>query len=101
MPPLRYGVQIAFRKSAWDGRLRVTRYADQDRPGINETPSDGYTRVDANLNHLTRLTGDSEMTVFLRVRNLLDAEIRNATSFLRSFSPEPGRSVEVGMTISF
>lgn len=101
LPPLRYGAQIAFRKNAWDGRLRVTRYTDQDRPGINETPSDGYTRVDANLNHLSRLGGDTEMTLFLRVRNLLDAEIRNATSFLRSFSPEPGRSVEVGMSFSF
>jgi iron complex outermembrane receptor protein len=101
LPPLRYGTQLAFRTEAWDGRLRVTRYTDQDRPGINETATDGYMRVDANLNHVSRLGDGSEATVFLRIRNLLDAEIRNSTSFLRTFSPEPGRSVEVGMNLSF
>ena len=33
--------------------------------------------------------------------NLLDEEIRNATSFLRDQAPEAGRSVELGIRLSF
>jgi iron complex outermembrane receptor protein len=40
-------------------------------------------------------------TIFLRGRNLLDEQIRNSTSFLRSFSPEPGRSIELGVELTF
>ncbi|MGV2481471.1 UNVERIFIED_CONTAM: TonB-dependent receptor, partial [Salmonella enterica subsp. enterica serovar Weltevreden] len=80
---------------------RVTRQAAQDRPGANETTSDGYTLVSANLNHVRPLDGGRTLTLYLKARNLLNAEARNPVSFLRSFSPEPGRSVEAGLSVSF
>jgi len=101
MPPLRFGTQVAVRKGAWSGRVRVTRQAAQDRPGANETASDGYTLVSANLNHVRPLDGGRTLTLYLKARNLLNAEARNPVSFLRSFSPEPGRSVEAGLSLSF
>ena len=101
MPPLRFGTQLAARKGAWSGRVRITRHAAQDRPGANETASDGYTLVGANLNHVRPLDGGRTLTLYLKARNLLNTEARNPVSFLRSFSPEPGRSVEAGLSLSF
>ncbi|MDP3288469.1 MAG: TonB-dependent receptor, partial [Methyloversatilis sp.] len=65
------------------------------------TATDAHTLVSANLNHVRPLGDGRTLTLFARGRNLLDREARNATSFLRSFSPEPGRSVEVGLSLTF
>jgi iron complex outermembrane receptor protein len=39
--------------------------------------------------------------LFVQGRNLLDREIRNSVSFLRNYTPEPGRAIEVGLRSSF
>jgi iron complex outermembrane receptor protein len=39
--------------------------------------------------------------LFARGRNLGDDEIRLSTSFLRGFAPEAGRSLEVGIRLSY
>ena len=101
LPAARLGTQLSFSTPAWNGRVRVTRHADQNRPGANETPTAGHTRVDANLTHRRALGTTRTLTLYLRARNLLDAQARNATSFLRTFSPEPGRSVEAGVSLTF
>ncbi|WP_408630408.1 TonB-dependent receptor [Methyloversatilis thermotolerans] len=101
LPPLRFGSELSFRHESWTGRLRLTRYADQDRPGTGETTTDGYTRLDANLSHRRALGEQRMLTLSLRARNLLDADARNATSLLRNFSPEPGRSIEVAASLEF
>lgn len=101
MPPLRAGMQVAAHKGAWSGRIRITHHWAQDRPGANETASEGYTLVGANLNHVRQLDGGRQLTLSVKARNLLNAEARNPVSFLRSFSPEPGRSVEAVLGFSF
>jgi iron complex outermembrane receptor protein len=45
--------------------------------------------------------GPGEWTLFLRGDNLLDEEIRNATSLLREMAPEAGISVEAGVRLEF
>ena len=42
-----------------------------------------------------------EATVFGKINNLLDEEIRNHTSLLKDVAPEAGRSVELGLRIEF
>ncbi|AOF83664.1 tonB dependent receptor family protein [Methyloversatilis sp. RAC08] len=101
LPAFRVGSQLALRQGAWSGRVRVTHHAAQDRPGANETTTGAYTLVSANLNHVRALGDGRTLTLFARGRNLLDREARNATSFLRNFSPEPGRSIEVGLSLTF
>lgn len=101
LPAFRAGGQIAFRTDLWNGRLRITRLADQNRPGANETPTDGHTRVDASLNRTIRLDALRTLTLSLRGRNLLDADARNATSMLRNFSPEPGRAIDLTASLVF
>ena len=74
-------------------------YFEQDKPGENETSTDAYTRVDAAIYFKTP-AGKGEFTVFLKGNNLSNAEIRNSTSFLRDYAPEPGRGAELGLRYS-
>src|SRR5690606_5194834 len=86
IPPLRVGAHWDYSQGPWSARLSVTRAADQDRAGANQTATDGYTRVDAFVRY-----GQGGWALFLKGFNLTDADIRNATSFLREIAPEPGR----------
>lgn len=96
IPPLRVGAHWDYSQGPWSARLSVTRAADQDRAGANQTATDGYTRVDAFVRY-----GQGGWALFLKGFNLTDADIRNATSFLREIAPEPGRGMVVGASYEF
>lgn len=101
LPPYRAGIQLAWREAPWSARLRLTRVGAQDRPGANETPTEGHVLLNAWLSYDHPLPEARQLSLYLKGRNLLDREIRNATSFLRSFSPEPGRAIEAGLVFRF
>jgi iron complex outermembrane receptor protein len=100
LPPARVGVDIGWSGGAWDAGLRLTEALDQDDPGENEEPTEGYTALDAHLEYRID-QGRTEWVLFLRGENLLDEEIRNSTSILRDAAPEAGRTVEAGVRLSF
>ncbi len=101
MPPLRYGFQLGYDKEDWSTSVRLTRGEAQTNAGENESATDGYLLLDLAAQY--RLAGfdDSEVLLFAKGKNLLDENIRNSTSYLRNFAPEPGRSAEVGIRISY
>ncbi|GAA6151223.1 TonB-dependent receptor [Pseudoteredinibacter isoporae] len=102
--PRRLGMQVDYHgelaSNPFDAQLRFTHVAEQDRPGRNEETTESYKRLDAKLNYRIE-SGQGEWTVFVRGDNLLDEEIRNASSFLREIAPEPGRGVTLGARFSF
>lgn len=100
LPPWRVGLRLALDHGAIAGYLDWRHAAEQRRPGAFEPDSDSYARLDAGVSWRTPLAA-AEATWFLRGRNLTDATIRDATSLLRSYAPEPGRSVEAGVRLSF
>lgn len=100
MPPARLGARFAFGVRNWSGYLRVMHGFEQDKPGANETPTDGYTRVDAGVFYNLSLAR-SDWQLFVKGNNLGNEEIRNSTSYLRNFAPEPGRGVELGVSLNF
>ena len=101
MPPMRLGTAVAFEHGAnLDAELRLTHGFEQDRPGENETVTDSYNLLNMSMNY-TRKQGDTRAIYFLKAQNLLDEDIRNAASFLRNFSPEPGRRLDLGMKLEF
>ena len=78
----------------------------QNRAGEFEADTDGYTRLDAGVSYALALFnngGDDakDVQLFLRGTNLTNRTIRASTSFLRDYAPEPGRSVEAGLRLSF
>lgn len=100
MPPLRVGTAVKMRRPHLNAELRLTHALEQDRPGENETATAAYNLLNANLSYNQRL-GSVDATLFFNARNLLDEEIRNSTSFLRNYAPEPGRTFELGVRLEY
>ncbi len=101
MPPLRYGMQLSYEKNEWSANARLTRAEAQTNPGENETPTDSYLLLNLlGQYHLTDLHG-VDIMLFAKGKNMLNENIRNSTSYLRNFAPEPGRSAEFGIRISY
>lgn len=97
LPPQRAGLALEMAAGAWSAQTRLTRARAQSRPGENETPTAGYTRIDAGLRWRRADAEQPPLSVFVVLRNLGDRPIRNSTSFLRNYAPEPGRSWELGL----
>lgn len=92
LPPARVGVNADYNWQNALAGISLTHGFEQDRPGINEAPTQSYTRVDIHLSY-----SQGPWTAFAKGNNLGDEEIRNATSFLRELAPEPGRSWVIGL----
>ena len=100
MPPLRIGGRLSWATDTMQFWGSVVDADDQDDPGENEEPTDGYTRWDAGFDYLMPI-GSSEAVLFVNFKNITDEEIRLSTSFLRDVAPEAGRSVEAGIRFTF
>ena len=101
MPPLRLGSELNYNLSSLNASISVLKASDQDNPGIGEIATDGYTRWNAEINYSFDNLFDGELMLFSKLRNITNEEIRLATSFLRGFAPESGRSIELGARYSF
>ncbi|HEB27908.1 MAG TPA: TonB-dependent receptor, partial [Porticoccus sp.] len=100
IPPLRYGLALGYQADQWSTKLKLTEVEEQNNPGDFEEKTDGYTRLDGHI-HYHLDTANGTWLLSLKANNLLDEEIRNATSFLREIAPEPRRSLELGIRLSF
>ncbi|MDD2761559.1 MAG: TonB-dependent receptor [Methylomonas sp.] len=101
MPPLRYGLQLDYNQDQLSSYLRLTRADDQPHVGEFETSTAGYFLLNAGVNYQIKASQDAKLMVFAKGNNLLDANIRNSTSYLRNFAPEAGRGAEVGFRVSY
>lgn len=101
MPPLRYGAELSLSDNRWHSALRFTRAEAQDRPGQNEAPTNGYYLLTLSSDYQLTSSKWGEVWFFAKGYNLLNEEIRNSVSFLRSFAPEPGRSFIFGLRAGF
>jgi len=102
MPPLRYGFQLDyFGYDAFSAGLRFTRAEAQTYVGENETPTPGYLLLGINVSYQVQLADKYDLLVFVKGNNLLNETIRNSTSFLKDYAPEPGRGAELGLRVSF
>ncbi len=98
--PSRLGAQLRWEIAGWRAALGATRTSRQGHASINETPTAGYTLIDA---HLTRHfdTGDLGWELFADAGNLTNQTARVHTSFLKDKVSLPGRSVGFGVRIFF
>lgn len=74
--------------------------AAQNRLAADELPTHGYTLVSAYTSYRFT-TSRVTWTLFARGTNLGNEEARVHTSFLKDIIPLPGRSVNVGVRMSF
>jgi iron complex outermembrane recepter protein len=100
-PATRFGVDVGYRQAAWRSGLTVMRVQAQDRLASFETvATPAYTQLDANLSHIQRYRAN-DVTWFAIARNLLNQDVRVATSVLKDVAPQPGRNLILGVRTSF
>lgn len=99
IPPHRLGGGLFYRDANWLARVGILHAFDQDKIGVNETPTDGYTLLSAEVSYTTPLPanalGAPQMTIGLKGDNLTDEEVRNHVSFKKDEVLEPGASVRL------
>ena len=101
MPPLRYGLQLGYEKADFSGNVRLTRGEAQTHAGENETSTPAYLLLNLGAQYRLASFHESEVMVFANGKNLLNENIRNSTSYLRNFAPDPGRSAEIGIRVEY
>lgn len=98
--PSRLGAQLRWENDHWRASLGATRVSKQDKVAENETPTAGYTLVDAHLAwHVD--TGRTAWEVFVDGNNLTDQVARVHTSFLKDSVVLPGRNASFGVRLFF
>jgi iron complex outermembrane receptor protein len=99
MPPLRLGSRVQYHNDRLLAGIEATWYDSQTRTGAFETPTDGYTMVNADVGWA--VTESHALHLFVRGTNLLDEDARRSTSLVKDVAPLPGRSLAVGLRVSF
>jgi iron complex outermembrane receptor protein len=102
-PAPRIGAEMAYQRNGWLTSATYIYSFQQNRLAnweIGPTPS--YNLLNANLSYTERI-GKINWTGYLALKNLLNEDIRYATSpmAVRLYAPQPGRSLMVGLRATF
>jgi iron complex outermembrane receptor protein len=101
IPPRSLGMRLQYHDARFLAGIEVTQFADQDDIAPYETPTPGYTMLNADLELSLGGSGAAEYSLFFRATNLRDEDARRHTSFLKNSTPLPGRNYSVGFRTSF
>lgn len=100
IPADRAGIGLKWHDDAWDIKLNYVRVSEQNDLANFELPTDSYDDLSLRINK-SFVVGSGELQLFAHGRNLTDDEQRNHTSFVKDFAPSPGRTIEVGLQMTF
>lgn len=84
----------------WQARLEVMHAASQSRTAPLEWQTPSYTLVNAQL-AVPLIRKQPHCLLTLKARNLTNADVRPATSYLRDIAPEAARSIQLGIQMRF
>jgi iron complex outermembrane receptor protein len=101
IPAAKFGSELRYFGDNWSVHLHATRVADQSRAGNYELTTEGYTLLSLYGDYHWTMRGGQEMKLFFRGDNLLDEEVRNHTSLLKNYAPEPGRGFTLGLRFDY
>ena len=94
IPPLRLLGGIEAQGERITARAEVEHVFEQDRIAATETPTDGFTLVNASL-AFKPFKGNDRTTLMLSANNIFDVEARRHASVLKDFAPLAGRDIRV------
>jgi iron complex outermembrane receptor protein len=100
IPPLSLFGALEGTAGAFTARGEVAWSDDQNKIAAGETPTDGYTFVNASL-AWRPVRGNDNVTVLLKADNIFNATGRLATSLTKDYTPLPGRNFEASVRVSF
>ncbi|MGB0415282.1 MAG: TonB-dependent receptor, partial [Coraliomargarita sp.] len=101
IPPMRVGSRLGVQRGNWDTGVELRYAFKQDDTAPEETETDGYTELNADVSYRFDFENDLGLVVFARAENLLDEEIRNHTSFTKDDAALPGRNLTIGGRFEF
>ncbi len=102
-PAPRLGSELAYQRNGWLTSATYIYSYQQNRLANWEIgPTRSYNLLNANLSYTERM-GKVNWTGYIALKNLLNEEIRYATSpmAVRLYAPQPGRSLMVGVRAAF
>ena len=97
LTPMRYGGGIHFATERVHARVGALRTSKQRRSGRNESETDGYTFINADLAFEVLEVDGRSVELTVAVTNLFDEEARNHISFRKDDQVLPGRNIRFGM----
>jgi iron complex outermembrane receptor protein len=100
-PANRVGLEIGYKHSGWRTSLNALHAQSQSRLASFEhysTPA--FTKLDLNVAY-SHPYMNSQITWFMQAKNLLNQDIRLATSILKETVPQPMRGLIAGVRATF
>ena len=100
IPPLRLIGGLEAESDHLDGRVELEHAFGQNRVASFETPTDGFTLVNASVTW--RPWGRRNPTsLIVSANNIFDVDARRHASFTKDFVPLPGRDLRLSARVSF
>ena len=100
IPPFRILAGLTGTRGQVDGRVEVERVSAQHKTAPNETPTPGYTMVNASLDWHP-FSAKPNLMLSLQGNNLFDVNARRHSSDLKDFAPLAGRDIRLSARVSF
>ena len=101
IPAARFGADLSWRGNAWRAGVGAVHTSLQDETDVFETPTSGYTLVNANLTYTFLNNERATWEAFIQGNNLTDQNARLATSVVKDLVPLPGRNIALGLRVFF
>jgi iron complex outermembrane receptor protein len=100
IPPLRLLGGLEAQSDLASGRVEVEWVDDQDRIAAFETPTEGYTMVNASFS-FRPFGHDNSSSIVLSANNIFDVVARRHASFLKDYAPLAGRDLRITARFTF
>ncbi|QWE19481.1 TonB-dependent receptor [Polynucleobacter corsicus] len=102
-PAPRLGAELAHQKDGWlTNATYIYSYQQNRLASWEQGPAPSYNLLNAGISY-TEKVKDVNWTVYMNLKNLLNEQIRYATTpmAVRLYAPQPGRSLMVGLRGTF
>ncbi|MBS4003630.1 MAG: TonB-dependent receptor [Afipia sp.] len=103
--PMRLGGGVWWRNAEWYARVGLLHAFAQNDVAVNETPTDGYNLLKAEVSYTHTFSrtdsGPRELVIGLAGDNLLNEQIRNHISFKKAEVLQPGLGVRLFTNVKF
>ncbi|QWE15351.1 TonB-dependent receptor [Polynucleobacter sp. AP-Sving-400A-A2] len=102
-PAPRLGAELAHQKNGWlTSTTYIYSYQQNRLASWEQGPAPSYNLLNAGISY-TEKVRDVNWTVYMNLKNLLNEQIRYATTpmAVRLYAPQPGRSLMVGLRGTF
>lgn len=101
IPAQRIGTELRYAANTWETKLSYTWYNSQTRVATNETSTDSFGLVNAQLNWFPTALSQYNASLFLKAENLTDELAYVHSSFLKDDAPMRGRNFSIGLRGEF